>query len=85
MATVVYFLCALMSGTCAVLLLKRYLANKSPLLFWAMISFSGLFLSNLLLVLDFVYFPSIDLYPVRAVTTLASLGFMIFGFIWEVE
>ena len=38
----IYSLCALVSITCAVLLTRGYLANRTPLLFWSSLGFGFL-------------------------------------------
>jgi hypothetical protein len=86
MATLVYILCALTSGACAALLYRRYRRYPSSLLFWALTCFSGLFIGNILLVVDLVFLPAeIDLSILRTSVALISLTVMIFGFVWEVE
>jgi hypothetical protein len=85
MPTLVYFLCAITSGSCGALLYRQYASHRSKLLFWVMIGFMGLFLSNVLLVLDMVFFPDVDLSMLRSVVTLVSLLCMVFGFIWEAQ
>lgn len=86
MATLVYFLCAITSGTCSTLIYRRYRSGPTKFLFWMMIGFIGLFISQFLMVIDLVVFPTeIDLAIPRSVVTLLSLCFMIFGFVWETE
>jgi hypothetical protein len=86
MPTLVYFLCAITSGACSGLIYRKYKASPTNFLFWMMVGFAGLFLSQFLLVLDFVVFPTqIDLAVPRAIVTLLSLCSMIYGFVWEAE
>jgi len=44
-----------------VLLLRNYLKDRKPLLFWSTAWFVGLAVNNLLLFLDLVILPDIDL------------------------
>jgi hypothetical protein len=74
-----------MSGFCGVLLFKSYYRHRTALLFWAMLCFLGLALSNILLVIDLLFLPQVDLSLLRNCVTLASLSVMIYGFIWEIE
>jgi len=45
----------------------------------------GLSISNVLLFVDMVVFPSIDLRPVRLTAALIGLLVLLYGFIWEAE
>lgn len=83
--TAVYILCFLTSGTCAWLLGRSYLANRTPLLLWSSICFVFLALNNLALVVDMVVLPSYDLRLARLVLALAAVASLIWGFVWEVE
>ena len=45
----------------------------------------GLSISNILLFVDMVVFPTIDLRPARLIAALVGLLFLLYGFIWEAE
>ena len=83
----VYVLCFLTSATCAWLLGRSYLANRTPLLLWSSICFIFLALNNLVLVFDLVVWPApdVDLRLPRLLLALAAACSMLFGFIWRVE
>ena len=83
--TAVYVLCFLTSATCAWLLGRSYLANRTPLLLWSSVCFVFLALNNLALVLDMVVLPTYDLRLARLVLALAAVASLIWGFVWEVE
>jgi len=83
MATFIYFLCAVTSLACAVLLLRAYGRNRFGLLFWSSICFAGLALANVLLVIDLVFVPQIDLSIFRHLVTLGSLSVLIYSLVWE--
>lgn len=83
MAEVVYVLCALASIACAALLLRGYLANRTRLLFWSSLCFFGLAINNVLLFVDLVLIPDVDLALVRAAVAVAALMVLILGLIWE--
>ena len=83
--TAVYILCFLTSATCAWLLGRSYLANRTRLLLWSSICFIFLALNNLALVLDMVVLPTYDLRLTRLVLALAAAVALIWGFVWEVE
>ncbi len=81
MAPVVYLLCALTSLGCAGLLVRSYLGSRSPLLFWASLCFCGLFINNLLLFMDLVLVPQIDLSRLRSLTALVSVTLLLYGLV----
>jgi hypothetical protein len=83
MATVVYALCALTSVLCAVLLLRGFAATGARLLLWAGLCFVGLAINNVLLFVDLGLMPGLDLAVWRSLPTLAGLGLLIFGLVWE--
>ena len=83
MAEAVYVLCALTSIICAVLLFRGFRKSGTRLLFWSAWSFVGLALNNLLLFVDLIIVPTIDLGILRAATALIGLMVLVFGLIWE--
>ena len=83
MAAVVYYLCALTSLACAVLLLRSYAQRKVRLLLWSGICFAGFALNNALLIADRVIFPDRDLAVYRTVPALVGLMVLIYGLIWD--
>jgi len=83
MAEAVYVLCALTSIICAVLLFRGFRQSGTRLLFWSAWSFVGLALNNLLLFVDLIIVPTIDLGILRAATALIGLMVLVFGLIWE--
>ena len=85
MATAIYILCALTALSCALLLLRGYRASRSRLLLWSGLCFVGLTLNNVLLVLDKIVFPLIDLSTWRRGTALCALLVLLYGLIYEDE
>ena len=83
MAAAVYVLCALTSTFCAVLLLRGYRRERARLLFWSCLCFVGLAINNILLFVDLVVVPQIDLQAVRNGAALLATGVMLFGLIWD--
>jgi hypothetical protein len=81
MAETVYILCTLTSLGCAALLFRGYRQSRTRLLFWASICFVGLALNNLLLVIDLVVLPQVDLSLARGLVALISLLLFIWGLI----
>jgi hypothetical protein len=85
-ASAVYLLCLLASLVCAGLLVRSYRRNRSRLLLWSAACFSLLALNNLLLVVDLLILPAaFDLLVVRNLASLAAVGTLLYGFIWELD
>jgi len=85
MAALIYSLCALTSITCLVLLWRSWRQSGARLLFWSALCFAGLTASNVLLVIDKLVLPDVDLAPVRLSVTLLALLLLIFGLVWGDE
>lgn len=83
MAAVVYMLCFITALACAVLLLRGYRQSGAKLLLWSGLCFAMLTLNNLLLFVDLVLVPHIDLSLLRTLTALFGGMFMVYGLIWE--
>jgi Family of unknown function (DUF5985) len=77
--------CALTCFACAVLLLRAFVASRGQLLLWSGLCFVGLTAGNILLVLDRVFLPTVDLTTARLATAFFSLLLLLFGLIWEQE
>ncbi len=83
MAAVVYIIGVLTSLACAVLLLRGYSRAKKQLLLWSGLCFLGFAISNLLVFVDLVLIPQVDLYPYRLAAALVAMGLLLYGLIWE--
>jgi hypothetical protein len=84
MGPIIYAMCALTSLSCTVLLYRSYRLNKYRLLFWSALCFAGLFLNNVVLILDRVVFPvEVDLSTWRLGISLLALLPLLYGLIWE--
>jgi hypothetical protein len=81
MGALIYFLCALTALACFALLWRGWRANRAPLLLWSALCFAGLTVSNVLLVVDKLALPDVDLTAVRASITLGALLLLIFGLV----
>lgn len=81
----VYLLCFLTAAICAVLLARRYFTAPTPVLLWSAACFVFLALTNLLVVVDRVLLPEMDLRTERLVLALMAVAVLLFGFIWEAE
>ena len=85
MASAVYLLCAVTSLTCAGLLIRGFLNTRTRLLLWSSFCFVGLTVNNLLLFVDLIIVPEIDLSLYRAGTALLSFLLLLDGLIWNRE
>jgi hypothetical protein len=84
-AATVYVLCALTAAVCALLLLQAWSRTRSRLLFWSGLCFAGLTVSNALLVVDLLVVPDVDLFAWRSLTSLVSVGLLLYGLIWATD
>jgi hypothetical protein len=85
MAAAVFIACALTSALCVVLLVRGYLATRSRLLLWSSLGFVGLALNNVLLVVDQLLFPHLDLSLLRTFPALIGVAILLFGCIWDAD
>ena len=83
MAEAVYVLCALTSLACTWLLLRSYAETRVRLLLWSGLCFVGLALNNVILFVDKVVAPDVDLSTVRLLPAFVGVSVLLFGLIWE--
>ena len=81
----IYLLCLATSAACAALLVRSYRRNRTRLLLWSALCFLLLAGNNLLLVIDVLLLPTVDLVPLRQVASLSAVTILIFGFVWDVD
>ena len=84
-AAIIYGLCALTAALCTVLLLQAYRRGGYRLLLWSGLCFAGLTLTNLLLVIDKLVLPDVDLSPWRTLLSLVAMTVLLYGLIWDSE
>ncbi|MEO7676643.1 MAG: DUF5985 family protein [Verrucomicrobiota bacterium] len=80
-ASLVYLLCALTSIACAFFLLKGSRMARGGLMLWSGLCFALLAISNILLFLDLVVFPEVDLLIVRTAVTASAHLILVLGLI----
>ena len=85
MAALIYFLCALTCLAAFVLLLRSWRLTRYRLLFWSALCFAALSFNNILLVVDKLFLPQVDLSTPRLFAALAGILLLLFGLIWEEE
>jgi hypothetical protein len=81
----VYFLCFATSSACAWLLASGYRRSGARLLLWSALCFFFLAANNLLVMVDLLVLPQIDMRIARLLLSLAALSLLLFGFIWDLE
>ncbi|MGH9497910.1 MAG: DUF5985 family protein [Terriglobales bacterium] len=82
---IVYLLGTLVTFACCILLLRGYFRGRKRLLLWSSLCFLGLALSNLLVFVDLVLLPTVDLYRWRLWFAAIAMMLLIYGLIWEGE
>jgi hypothetical protein len=85
MAAAIYSLCTLTALLCAYLLLQAYRRGGYRLLLWSGLCFAGLTLNNILLVIDKILLPLVDLSVWRTLVSLAAMTILLYGLIWDTE
>ncbi len=81
----IYLLCLLTSGACAYLLLRGFRKSGERLLFWSGLCFGFLAANSFAVILDILVFPELDLQMVRHAASLAAVGTLLVGLVWESE
>ena len=81
---IVYLLCFFTSALCAYLLSAAFARRRERLLLWSALCFFLLAVENLLVFAKFLLPQDINLVPFRLATSLAAVGVLLFGFIWEI-
>jgi hypothetical protein len=79
----IYLLCAATALLCAVLLFRGYARTKVRLLFWSGLCFTGLMLDNILLYVDILVVPDLNLVIWRKIPGLIALMLLIYGLVWD--
>jgi hypothetical protein len=82
-ASIIYGLCGLTSVLSAGLLWRSYLRSRYRLLLWSALCFTGLTLANILLMMDKLIFPDVDLLQVRLIASLVALLPLLYGLITD--
>lgn len=81
----VYLLCFATSAACAFLLARNYARTRARLLLWSALCFVLLAANNLVVVIDLLVLPTMDFRLVRLLLSIAGVGVLLFGFIWDLE
>ena len=79
----VYLLCAATSCICAALLLRGYSQNRVRLLFWSGLCFVGLAVDNVMLYVDLVIVPEVNIAIWRRLPGLVAMLLLTYGLVWD--
>ena len=85
MAELIYGLCAFTAFACAWLLLHAYKKSGYRMLLWGGLCFVGQTATNIILVVDKLIVPGVDLASWRLASALISMMILLYGVIWETE
>lgn len=85
MVAAIFIACALTSILCVVLLIRGYRVSRSRLLLWSSLGFLGLALNNIVLVIDRLIVPDIDLSLLRALPAFLGVAILLLGCIWDAD
>jgi hypothetical protein len=83
MAEAVYVLCAFASVACALLLIRSYLRIRVRLALLTCLCFTGLAVNNVLLFVDLVMVPQVDLNVLRSAIAIVALLLLVGGLVME--
>lgn len=81
-AELIYTLCSVTSLFCFALLWRGYRRTRMPLLLWSSGAFFAFTVANVLLILDLVLFPSVDLSLYRSGVTFAGVLVLLVGILF---
>jgi hypothetical protein len=70
-------------GLCAMLLLRAYRTVRTRLLLWSGLCFTGLSISNFVVLLDLWFLPEVNLYTWRLAAAAVSMMLLLYGLIFE--
>ena len=81
----VFLLCIATSVACMWLLFRGWRRTGTRLLLWSGVCFVWLAANNLLVFIDAVLLPDVDLQSLRSGASLAAVVVLLWGLIWEAE
>ena len=65
------------------MLFRGYITHRKKLLLWSSLCFFGLMVENVMLYLDMVIVPQLDLSLWRKLPALVALSILLLGLIWD--
>lgn len=85
MAATIYGLCAMVAFVCASMLFAAYRRGRYRLLLWSAYCFAGLTINNIILIIDKIFVPQIDLSIWRLLVALISFLILVYGLVWDAD
>ncbi|HET7843005.1 MAG TPA: DUF5985 family protein [Xanthomonadales bacterium] len=79
----VYTLCAITASVTATMLLRAWRSTGTAMLFWSGLCFVGLAMSNVVVLVDLLLVPQLDLRWLRSSTGLLAVSLLIYGLLLE--
>lgn len=83
MAPIIYALCALTGSCCLFLLTRAYFSTKTPLLLWSACCFLFLTIQSVILFVDLVVAPQVNLALARTIIGFIGPCLLLASLIWE--
>ena len=83
MEKLIYALCALTALACTVLLLRGWARSRARLLLWSGLCFAGLTANNVVLILDRLVLPDVDLLPLRLALAAVTVWALAIALVME--
>ena len=83
MAVLIYALCTLTALACAALLLLGARRSGSRMLFWSGLCFTGLAVTNAMVVVDALGWVATDLWTLRLMIALLAVSLLLYGLVFE--
>lgn len=83
--SIVYILCFLTSAACAWLLFASFLKVRQRLLAWSALCFGLIAAANLLVFVDIIVLPDVDLLLLRQLMNFVAIAVMIYGLVVEID
>lgn len=80
-----FLICIAASLTCMGLLFRGWRRTGNRLLFWSALCFVFLAANNLLVFIDIIMLPDIDLRFLRLAASLAAVTVLLWGTLWEAD
>ena len=84
MEGLIYLLCAASALACGVLVLRGFRRSGVRLLLWCGLFFLSLALENIILFIDLILVPEMDLFLLRTSVALIGVTLLLVGLVWDV-
>jgi hypothetical protein len=85
MPGIVYILCAVTSLICSLMLLRGFASSGVRLLLWSGLCFAGLAIENVILYVDVIIIPDVDISLIRRIPGLIAMLLLLYGLVWDAK